>query len=117
MLAARPRWILRAGKPDEPGGIATSASYNIVDLQPGRAVLSAAPLHRGRLPRCMRILQTFYQRWKLKHVDEAAFRAVAEEVSKRDLSNFFPQWLHTTELYDYAVGKVKTEEERGESCG
>ena len=56
-----------------------------------------------------RILQTFYQRWKLKHVDEAAFRAVAEEVSKRDLSTFFAQGLHTTELYDYSVGKVKVE--------
>jgi peptidase M1-like protein len=53
-----------------------------------------------------RILQTFYQRWKLKHVDEAAFRAVAEEVSHRDLSTFFAQWLHTVELYDYAVGRV-----------
>lgn len=57
-----------------------------------------------------RILQTFYQRWKLKHVDEAAFRSVAEEVSKRDLSTFFAQWLHTTELYDYAVGRVERSE-------
>ena len=56
-----------------------------------------------------RILQTFYQRWKLKHVDEAAFRAVAEEVSQRDLSTFFAQWLHTTELYDYGVGEVRTQ--------
>ena len=53
-----------------------------------------------------RILQTFYQRWKLKHVDEAAFRAVAQEVSHRDLSTFFAQWLHSVELYDYAVGRV-----------
>jgi hypothetical protein len=52
------------------------------------------------------ILRTYYQRWKLKHVDEAAFRAVAEAVSRRDLSAFFAQWLHTTVLYDYAVGKV-----------
>ena len=62
-----------------------------------------------------RILRTYYQRWKLKHVDEAAFRAVAEEVSKRDLSRFFAQWLHTTELYDYAVGKVKTARRTGGS--
>ena len=54
-----------------------------------------------------RILQTFYERWKYRHVDEAAFRAVAEEVSGRDLSALFAQWLHTTELYDYAVGRVK----------
>ena len=53
-----------------------------------------------------RILQTFYRRWKLKHVDEGAFRAVAEEVSHRDLSTLFAQWLHSVELYDYAVGRV-----------
>ena len=58
-------------------------------------------------PTMHRILQTFYQRWKLKHVDEAAFRSVAEEVSHRDLSTFFAQGLHTTELYDYAVGRVE----------
>ncbi len=56
-----------------------------------------------------RILQTFYQRWKLKHVDEAAFREVAEEVSHRELGTFFAQWLHSTMLYDYAVGRVRTE--------
>jgi len=55
------------------------------------------------------ILRTYYARWKLKHVDEAAFRAVAEEVSKRDLATFFGQWLHGTELYDYAVGGVRTQ--------
>ena len=60
-------------------------------------------------PTMHRILQTFYQRWKLKHVDEAAFRAVAEEVSRQDLSTFFAQWLHTTVLYDYAVGRVRAE--------
>jgi hypothetical protein len=54
------------------------------------------------------ILRTYYQRWKLRHVDEAAFRAVAEEVSKRDLSQFFAQFLHSTVLYDYSVGRVKT---------
>lgn len=55
-----------------------------------------------------KILRTFYERWKYHHVNEAAFRAVAEEVSGRDLSTFFAQWLHTTELYDYAVGRVRT---------
>ena len=32
------------------------------------------------------IMHTYYDRWKLKHVDEAAFEEVAEEVSHRDLS-------------------------------
>ena len=56
-----------------------------------------------------RILRTFYDRWKLKHVDENAFKAVAEEVSHRDLSTFFGQWLHNVVLYDYAVGRVKSD--------
>ncbi|MGE0556258.1 MAG: M1 family metallopeptidase, partial [Gemmatimonadales bacterium] len=54
-----------------------------------------------------RILRTYYDRWKLKHVDEEAFRQVAEEVSGRDLRTFFAQWLHGSVLYDYAVGKVR----------
>jgi hypothetical protein len=54
-----------------------------------------------------RILRTYYARWKLKHVDEAAFRAVCEEVSKQDLSWLFGQWLHATPLVDYRMGKVK----------
>ena len=56
-----------------------------------------------------RILRTYYDRWKLKHVDEAAFRAVAEEVSRRDLSGFFGQWLHGRVLYDYTIGRVKSD--------
>ena len=83
------------------------ASYNIAIYTRGelffhqlRAIVGDQVMHR--------ILQTFYARWKYHHVNEAAFRAVAEEVSGRDLSTFFAQWLHTTELYDYAVGRVRT---------
>ena len=53
------------------------------------------------------ILRTYYDRWKLKHVDEAAFRAVAEEVSGMNLAPFFGQALHTTDLVDYKLGEVK----------
>jgi len=63
------------------------------------------------------ILRTYYQRWKLKHVDEAAFREVAEEVSGRDLRALFGQWLHGTHLYDYAVGRVEVGRTDGRSGG
>jgi peptidase M1-like protein len=63
------------------------------------------------------ILRTYYERWKLEHVDEAAFRAVAEEVSKRDLSTFFAQWLHGTVIYDYAIGRVRTERRKDGKAG
>ena len=54
-----------------------------------------------------KILRTYYARWRLKHVDENAFRGVAEEVSHQDLKWFFGQWLHGTPLIDYKIGKVK----------
>lgn len=55
----------------------------------------------------LQILRTYYARWKLRHVDEAAFKAVAEEVSHRDLSQFFAQWLHQVVLTDYAIRSAK----------
>src|SRR5438552_1922642 len=54
-----------------------------------------------------RILWTYYARWKLKHVDESAFRAVCEEVSKQDLGWLFGQWLHATPLIDYRLRRVE----------
>ena len=54
-----------------------------------------------------RILRTFYERWRLKHVNEEAFRRVAEEVSGLDLSTFFGEFLHGTPLYDYAAPRTR----------
>jgi len=54
-----------------------------------------------------KILRTYYARWRLKHVDEDAFRTVAEEVSHQDLKWLFGQWLHETPLIDYRLTKVE----------
>ncbi len=55
----------------------------------------------------VRILRTYYDRWKLKHVDETAFRDVAQEVSGQDLQWLFGQWLHATVLIDYRLKRVQ----------
>jgi hypothetical protein len=55
-----------------------------------------------------KILRTYYDRWKFKHVDEEAFRSVCEEVSGMDLKDLFQEWLHTTKDCDYKVSHVKT---------
>jgi hypothetical protein len=57
-----------------------------------------------------RTLREYYRRWKLKHVDEEAFREVTEESSGMDLTTFFAQELHQVALKDYAVGKVERQE-------
>jgi peptidase M1-like protein len=54
-----------------------------------------------------RILRTYYARWRLKHVNEAAFREVCEEVSGQDLGWLFAQWLHGTPLIDYELQGVE----------
>ena len=53
-----------------------------------------------------RILRAYFARWHLKHVDEDAFRRVAEEVSRQDLQWLFAEWLHATPLFDYRLARV-----------
>ncbi|HWZ29272.1 MAG TPA: M1 family metallopeptidase, partial [Gemmatimonadales bacterium] len=54
-----------------------------------------------------KILHTYFERWKLKHVNEARFRAVCEEVSGQDLGWFFGQWLHGVPIFDYKLSSVE----------
>jgi len=54
-----------------------------------------------------KILRTYYSRWRLKHVDENAFRSVAEEVSHQDLRWLFAEWLHGTPMIDYRLAQVE----------
>jgi hypothetical protein len=55
-----------------------------------------------------KILKEYFDRWKLKHVNEARFQAVCEEVSGQDLDWFFEQWVHTRKLCDYRLSEMKT---------
>ncbi len=54
-----------------------------------------------------RILREYFSRWKLKHVDEEAFRRVAEDVAHQDLKWLFGEWLHATALIDYRLRRVE----------
>ncbi|MCA9732333.1 MAG: M1 family metallopeptidase [Deferribacteres bacterium] len=53
-----------------------------------------------------KICHSWFDRWKFKHVNEARFRAVCEEVSGMNLDWFFEEWLHGTPTVDYQLGKV-----------
>jgi aminopeptidase N len=54
-------------------------------------------------------LRDYYARWAYRHVDEAAMRASAERVSRRDLGWFFEQWVHRAGNVDYALRDVRSE--------
>lgn len=60
-----------------------------------------------------RIIRVYFERWKFKHVDEAAFLEVCEEVSGMQLDEIFKQWLHTNKDCDYSLEKLETDEVEG----
>lgn len=59
--------------------------------------------------RMMELLRTYYERYRLSHVDGDAFQEVAEEVLRRDLDWFFGQWIHATGVVDYSLDEVYVE--------
>jgi hypothetical protein len=54
-----------------------------------------------------KICKEYFNRWALKHVNEARFKQVCEEVSGMELDWFFQQWLHESKTVDYRLGSVK----------
>lgn len=56
-----------------------------------------------------KICREYFNRWALKHVNEARFKQVCEDVSGMELDWFFQQWLHEAKLVDYSLGGVKKE--------
>ena len=58
-----------------------------------------------------RFLRTYYARWALRHVDEAAMRAAAEYAHGEPLGWFFDQWVHRTGVLDYALRDVQVRQD------
>ncbi len=48
-------------------------------------------------------LQHYYNKWKLKHVNEERFVEAVEEFTGQELDWFFDAWLHTTHHLDYGI--------------
>ena len=52
-------------------------------------------------------MQHYYEKWKLKHVNEIRFIDSVEEFVGQDLDWFFGPWLHTTRHLDYEISSFK----------
>jgi aminopeptidase N len=57
-----------------------------------------------------RILRTYYDRYRFRHVNEGALRWAAAEVTGRDLGWFFDRWLRSTATLDWGVASASTSE-------
>ncbi len=55
-----------------------------------------------------KIMSTYFDRWKFKHPKPQDFFAIVNEVSGKDLSWYFEQTYNSSNVFDYAVGQVKS---------
>lgn len=61
-------------------------------------------------PALQRIMSTFFQRWQFRHPKPEDFFAVANEVSRQDLTWFFDQVYRSSNVFDYGVQDLRSAE-------
>jgi len=54
-------------------------------------------------------IQNYFEQWKYRHPYWEDFRNSVIHYTKTDLNWFFDEWIETTKVIDYKVGKVKYE--------
>ncbi len=86
-------------------------SYAVNSYMRTAATLSTLERLLGRQT-FARIMRTYFERWQFKHPCTNDFRAVVNEVTGRDMSWFFDQFVYSSDVMDYAVGAVSSRKER-----
>lgn len=56
----------------------------------------------------LRVLKTYFERWKFKHPATSDFQAVLESVTKTNWNDYFQQFVYGGRMTDYAVEHVQT---------
>ncbi len=56
-----------------------------------------------------KIMSTYFERWKFKHPRPEDFFRVVNEISSLDMSWFFEQTYNSSNVFDYAVGSVRSQ--------
>ncbi len=57
-----------------------------------------------------RVMRTYHERWRFRHPSSEDFFAVANEISGRDLNGYFDRVVRGTDILDYEVRTVSSEE-------
>jgi aminopeptidase N len=64
-------------------------------------------------PMLQRMLQAFYSNWQFKHPKPSDFFALVTEATGNSLDPFFDQVYRTSNVFDYGVQDLKSDEEDG----
>ena len=89
--------------------VQSTASYRYFPATGGRITYNKTALWLHTLerylgwPTLQRTLATFFDRWKFRHPTPDDFFAIANEVSRRDLSWFIDQAYRSSNTFDYGV--------------
>lgn len=92
-----------------------SASYGVNSYMRPGVVLRTLENHLGSAVMA-RILRAYFERWRFRHPTTRDFIQVVNEVSGRDMQWFFDQFVYGSNIVDYRVGSVSSQElgvERG----
>ncbi|MGE5815822.1 MAG: M1 family metallopeptidase, partial [Acidobacteriota bacterium] len=96
--------ILTAAWKFESGGAYSFSSYAKTEL-----VLRTLEGYLGQQTMA-RVMRTYHERWRFRHPSSEDFFAVANEVSGRDLTWFFDQAVKGTQVLDFAVANVTSDQ-------
>lgn len=96
--------ILTAAWKFESGGAYSFSSYAKTEL-----VLRTLEGYLGQQTMA-RVMRTYHERWRFRHPSSEDFFAVANEVSGRDLTWFFDQAVKGTQVLDFAVASVTSDQ-------
>ena len=57
-----------------------------------------------------KVMQTYFDRWKFKHPQAKDFIAVVNEVSGKDLTWYFDQFVYTNQTIDFEISSIRNTE-------
>ncbi len=105
------RSVLKREPLSTPSWRADESVYYVVPYGKGALMLTTLERYLG-WERWRRAMATYAQRFAFRHPTPSDLFAVVNEVGGEDLTWFFDQAYGTSDLYDYAVGRVDSREER-----
>lgn len=82
--------------------------YNVRAYMKPALVLATLEGYLGE-DRFLKVLHTYWDRWKFKHPRTEDFIAVANEASGEDLGWFFDAFVYKTTILDYLLNEVTTQ--------